>query len=348
MPASPRSRDQATDPSPDPAGVDGEIVILLPVFNDWPALRLLLDDLDATLARGGRRARILLVDDGSTTPAGDDFLGSGFEALRRVDLVELRRNLGHQRAIAIGLAYIEACIPCRVVVLMDSDGEDAPSDVPRLLDQYEREGGRKIIFAERTRRSESLTFQAFYRLYKLLHYVLTGYTVRVGNFSVIPRERLASLVVVSELWNHYAAAAFRSRQPFDTLPTQRASRLSGRSKMDFTRLVVHGLSALSIYSDIIGVRLLVATTGLILLASAGLVVTAFIRLATPLAIPGWATNVFGLLLVILLQAVMFSILFILMILGGRQDSAFLPRRDYAHYVGATRTIYRHDRVGQLS
>ena len=80
----------------------------------------------------------------------------------------------------------------------------------------------------------------------------------MGNFSVIPRERLASLVVVSELWNHYAAAAMRSRQPFCTIPTRRAERLDGESKMNFVGLVVHGLSAISVYSDIVGVRLLIA------------------------------------------------------------------------------------------
>ncbi len=30
----------------------------------------------------------------------------------------------------------------------------------------------------------------------------------MGNFSAIPRRRLSSLVVVAEIWNHYAAADF--------------------------------------------------------------------------------------------------------------------------------------------
>ena len=157
---------------------------------------------------------------------------------------------------------------------------------------------------------------------------------------MIPRARLSSLVVVSEIWNHYPAAVFRSQQPYATLPTARSRRLSGRSRMNFTRLVVHGLSALSVYSDIIGVRLLIATMALIVLAAGGLLATTAIRLTTSLAIPGWATNAFGILLVILFQAIMFSVLFILMILGGRQDSSFLPLRDYGYYVGAMRGLYR--------
>ena len=97
----------------------------------------------------------------------------------------------------------------------------------------------------------------------MAHRVLTGHGVRVGNFSVIPRERLSCLVATSELWNHYAAAAFPSRQPYATVPTRRADRLDGRSKMNFVALVIHGLSAISVYSDAIGVRLLIATLAMI-------------------------------------------------------------------------------------
>jgi len=324
--------------SPD-ANPQGDVVVLIPVFNDWDALRPLLADLDATFARGGRVARVLIVDDGSTVPHGDDFPALDFAALRRVEVLTLRRNLGHQRAIAVGLAYTEANVPCRALLLMDGDGEDTPAEAARLLDEFEAQGGRKIIFAERTRRSESRVFKVCYALFRAFHRVLTGYAVRVGNFSVIPRARLESLAVVSEVWNHYPAAVFRSVQPYGTIPTARGRRLAGKSKMNFVRLVTHGLSAISVYSDIIGVRLLLATTGLIVLIVAGLVATVVVRLATPLAIPGWATTAFGLLLVFLSQAVLFSVAFCFMILGGRQGATFLPRRDYHYFVGTVQTLF---------
>ena len=323
------------------AGTTGradDTVLLVPLYNDWSACRLLLSALDDALKGHVPAARVILVDDGSSQPTPGDFPGRSFEILRRVDVLQLRRNLGHQRAIAIGLSYIWEHVPCETVVLMDSDGEDAPTDVPRLLARYEQEGRRKIIFAERTRRSESWTFIAFYKLYKLLHRVLVGMGVRVGNFSVIPRVRLESLIVVSELWNHYAAAVVKSRQPFDTLSTQRARRLSGRSGMNFVRLVAHGLSAISVFGDIIGARLLVATLGLIVLTIIGLIVILFLRLATDLPIPGWATSAFGILTIILFQAVMLSIQFSFIVLGGRQGTSFLPCRDYAYFVAGFRNV----------
>jgi hypothetical protein len=337
----PLARESAPTRAPgDPSGPEDSTVIILPLFNDWPALHLLLADLDSALAREGRTARILVVDDGSTTPGGESLSGRDFAALRRIDILTLRRNLGHQRAIAIGLAYVEGNIPCRSVVVMDSDGEDAPGDVPRLLAEFDEVGESKIIFAERTRRSESWVFILFYGLYRFSHRLLTGYSVRVGNFSVIPRKQLASLVVVSEIWNHYPAAVFRSVQPYGSIPTRRAKRLSGSSKMNFVRLVIHGLSALSVYSDIMGVRLLLASLVMIVLSLAGLFATVLVRLATSLAVPGWATTAFGALLVLLLQSVMLSVAFSFMILSGRQGASFLPCRDYAYYVGDVKTMYR--------
>src|SRR5256885_7807364 len=43
-------------------------VILIPMYNDWEAAELLLDDLDRALARHPMRAGVMFVDDGSTLP----------------------------------------------------------------------------------------------------------------------------------------------------------------------------------------------------------------------------------------------------------------------------------------
>lgn len=314
------------------------IVLLLPVFNDWPSLSALLPGIDRALAESGRRADLLVVNDGSTRDPAPGLAAGSFRSVGRVDVLHLRRNLGHQRAIAVGLAYLEDRVGPETVVVMDADGEDDPADVPRLLDRLEAENHRKIVFAERARRSESWKFRLFYTLYKGVHRVLTGQKVKVGNFSAIPRARLASLVVVSELWNHYAAAAFRSRQPCSLVPTHRAKRLDGHSSMNFVSLVVHGLSAMAVYSDVIGVRLMMAAIALGAFSIASLVGALSIRLATPWLIPGWAPIIAGTSLVLLVQAVMLTMNFSFTILGSRNGATVVPRRDYAIFLGGIETI----------
>ena len=42
------------------------------------------------------------------------------------------------------------------------------------------------------------------------------------------------LVVVSELWNHYAAAVLRSRIPYAIIPTDRGTRIAGKPTMNWT------------------------------------------------------------------------------------------------------------------
>src|SRR2546428_363595 len=208
-------------------------LILIPVFNDWEAAFLLLTRLDEALHHKRIQAEVLLIDDASSIAmAQNEFVLPDLKSIQKVSVIELRRNFGHQRAIALGLAYVEANTRCRAVAVMDGDGEDAPSDVPRLLEKCAEEGYSKMIFGQRSKRAENLGFRSFYVLYRWLYKLLTGHPIRVGNFSVIPYTVLRRLVAVSEVWNHFAAGALKARVPYCEIPTRRGKRLTGRSQMN--------------------------------------------------------------------------------------------------------------------
>lgn len=315
------------------------ITIVIPVFNDWKALGMLLARLEESLLNESIEARILVVDDASSTQNYEDFIPSNLKLIREVNVLELRRNLGHQRAIAVGLAYVEANVDCHVVVVMDGDGEDDPKDVPRLIERCREEGYEKLVFAKRAKRSEGWLFKLFYSAYRWLYRLLTGYEIRVGNFSVVPRGVLQRIVGVSEIWNHYAVGALKARISYVEIPIERGTRLAGNPKMNFPSLVTHGLSAVSVYGDMVGIRLLVATFFLIVFVVAGLVTVLTIKFTTNLAIPGWTSYLGALSLVILMQAVMLSLFFSFLVLSGRNASNFLPQRDYQYFVLDVRKIY---------
>ena len=169
-------------------------------------------------------------------------------------------------------------------------------------------------------------------MYCNLHWVLTGIRVRVGNFSVIPQPMLRRLVVVSDLWNHYAASVFNSRLPYVTVPTERGRRVHGRSKMNFVGLMVHGLAAISVYRDRVLVRLLIVGVLAFLASFAGLIATVVFGLTTNLAIPGWATVTCGLLMLMMLQICSTILVLIFAALGARATLGFVPSRDYTYFV----------------
>jgi hypothetical protein len=316
-----------------------KFLVLIPVYEDWKALNLLLPLLDEELSAHALKADILIVDDGSTEINFGPETQQCFNSLGTIEILPLRRNVGHQRAIAVGLSYLEANQLCHPVVVMDCDGEDDPSDVPRLIAECSAHHHQKIIFAARTRRSESLTFKTFYQLYRLIHFILTGVQVQVGNFSVIPIGVLRRLVAVSELWNHYAAAVYKAKLPMALIPARRNCRLEGSSRMGLVALVVHGLSAMAVFGDRIGVRLLILVSMGMSLVSIALVTVIGIRLLTTLAIPGWATYVTGILLVIFIQMLMIVLVFAFVILSGRNTVSIIPSRDYIHIADVVRRVY---------
>ena len=89
-------------------------LVLMPVYNDWPLIPLLLARLDAALAGAGLLAEIVLADDGSTvTPDRSLLRGARYQAITSATVLHIGRNVGHQRAIAIGLAHIHATATAR-------------------------------------------------------------------------------------------------------------------------------------------------------------------------------------------------------------------------------------------
>jgi polyisoprenyl-phosphate glycosyltransferase len=309
-----------------------DVVVLIPVFNDWVACGMLLEGLDSAMAEAGRRVSVLLVDDGSTLDSAALRTPAAPRALDSVDVLLLRRNLGHQRAIGVGLAWIHENRPCDAVVVMDADGEDDPRVVPQLLERCGRDAQRRIVFAERRRRSEGAVFKVFYLIFKIVHRLLTGLAIRVGNFSVVPYERIGALTTLPDLWSHYAAAVFVSRIPYATVPSDRAKRLGGSSSMNFPSLVNHGLSAIAVFSEVVSVRVLIATLGGVLVTVVAMLLVLGIRIFTDLAIPGWATFAMGLLLLLLVQGIFFALLFSFTVLGNRKAANVLLARDHPHFV----------------
>ena len=315
------------------------IVILVPVFNDWEAADLLLDGLDSAFSERSESVEVLFLDDGSTEAPPVRFARRGFKSLRAVDVLELRRNLGHQRAIAVGLVYVYENRPCEAVIVMDADGEDRPEDAGSLLDRFALDGATSIVFAARTKRLESLPFRILYHLYRVIHRLLTGDSVRVGNFSVVPFECLARLVVVPEIWNHYAAAVIRSRIQFSSVPIPRGQRVAGKSKMNFIRLLLHGLSAFFVYGEIVGARLLVAIVLALILEAVLIAVGIGVRMsASPNAV-SIAVYLAGLLGILLLQAIPIALILVFSVIGSRANVGFLPLRDCPYFVSGVQRFF---------
>jgi hypothetical protein len=309
-------------------------VVLTPVLDDWESLARLIADIDRTTRDAPFVLELLVVDDGSAgAPHAPDLTPPDDPASRlaRVEILRLALNLGHQRAIAVGLSAIAGRTDIQGVIVMDGDGEDRPDDIARLIAEAGRRDGA-VIFAGRAQRSEGPIFRACYRLYKAIFRVLTGKEISFGNFSFLPMAAVTRLVHMPDLWNNLPAAIVRSRLRYHAIDTIRGTRYAGASHMNLPSLVVHGLSAMAVYTDIMFVRVVLGAALVSVLSVLAMVGVVILRLATSMAIPGWATLVLGDLAIVLALALVIVISMTFMVLSGRTARPFVPIADTGVFV----------------
>jgi polyisoprenyl-phosphate glycosyltransferase len=313
------------------------IVILTCLYDDWKAAVELFKRLGAELAGRGWTAQLVLVDDGSIEPRPVDFLKevSGFSL---IEIVTLSRNMGSQRAIAVGLSHVFETKSNDAVVIMDGDGEDQPGDVIQLIESFAGQATPQVVFAARAKRSESALFRICYQLYRALHYALTGYGIRFGNFSIVPRSLLGRLVIDPNLWLHFAATVVASRIPYACIATRRGTRLHGKSKLNPTGLVIHGLAAISCYNELVGVRLIFCSLGMGAVLGSLIVAVIIIRLTTHWAIRGWTTFTVGLLLVLLVEISLIVLAFAAIAISNRKANFFFPIQQYKFLIREVESV----------
>lgn len=112
--------------------------------------------------------------------------------------------------------------------------------------------------------------------------------------------------------------------------------------MNFASLVSHGLSAMAVFGDVVGVRFLIGSLLGALLGAVGILTVIIIRFGTHMAIPGWATYAIGTLLVIVIQLITIATAFSFFMLSNRTNLGFVPLRDYSLFLDKAVKIYPYE------
>ena len=271
------------------------LVIVTPVYEDREASSQLFVELANNF---GASAFVVAVDDGSVREPLDP------DSLRRAGLsgvvIRLRRNIGHQRAIAVGLGFVADELPdADRIVVMDSDGEDRPATIHALLDALQSPQF-DIAVAERKSRVETLRFRAFYVLYKIIFGALTGRRISFGNFMALKPAAVKRLSAMHESWTHIAGSVLASKLRLAVVPLDRGARYAGQSKMNFVSLALHGFKALMVFAEDVLVRVGLACVVISIFAVLGALAAIVLKLVG-FATPGWFSVALGVLFLVFLQ-----------------------------------------------
>ena len=145
-----------------------KLSIVTPVFNDWESFERLIQDLSDLSKKFDLKINLIAVNDGSTT----ELIKNKINTLNLVEIkvLQLVSNLGHQRAIALGLVEAYSYEDSQGVVVLDCDGEDKVDDILQLINN----DSSSIVVAKRSSRSEGIKFTLLYITLQYL-IILTSY-----------------------------------------------------------------------------------------------------------------------------------------------------------------------------
>lgn len=297
------------------------VIIVTPVYEDAEASSKLFDELGSHF---GKSVFIVAVDDGSVRQPLP--LTNLTNANVSGVVLRLRRNVGHQRAIAVGLGFAaEHMHPSQAVVVMDSDGEDVPATIPALLDALQ-DIECDVVVSQRKSRIETLKFKAFYTVYKSFFRLMTGRSISFGNFMALKYHSVQRLAVMQELPIHVAGAVLASKLRIKPTSIDRGPRYAGQSKMNFIGLALHGFKALMIFAEDVLVRVGIACAIIAGLSFIGASLAVILKLVG-LSTPGWFSIALGILVLIFLQTGALALM-TLMLTGVMRSGSIVTPEGY--------------------
>jgi glycosyltransferase involved in cell wall biosynthesis len=206
------------------------ISVVVPVQDEERSVALLYDELRSALEPLGREWEVVFVDDGSTDGT--------FGALTRlhaaepnVRVVRLRRNFGKSAALAAGFAQAAG----DVVVTIDGDLQDDPSEIPRLLAKLDE--GFDLVSGWKARRRDRLSRRVPSRIFNVVTGWVSGLRLHDMNcgLKAYRAEVVKGLSIYGELHRFIPVLAHYRGYRVAELAVNHRPREHGRSRYGLER-----------------------------------------------------------------------------------------------------------------
>lgn len=203
---------------------------VIPVYDELGTLQALHGELSAVLGTAARDYEILYIDDGSTD-GSTARLAEIAAADARVRLFSFRANQG--KAAALNLGFSEAA--GEVVLTLDADLQDRPSEIPRLLAALE---DHDLVSGWKQIRNDPLGKTLPSRLFNWVTSQVSGVRLNDFNsgFKAYRREVIEEIDLYGELHRFIPVLAAWRGFRCTEVPVAHSPRTYGRSKYGWSRL----------------------------------------------------------------------------------------------------------------
>ena len=217
----------------DPSALDEgdarpEISVVVPLFNEEATVAPLYDEIASAL--DGRRWEIVYVDDGSTDRSHRRLTELHADH-SNVRVVRLRRNFGKAAALSAGFDVVRGS----VIVTIDADLQDDPSEIPNLLAKLDE--GFDLVSGWKCDRQDPFARRMFSRVYNRVTGLVTGVDLHDMNngLKAYRAEVLDSVRVYGDLHRFVPVLAHQLGFRVGEIPVNHRPRLVGKSRYGIER-----------------------------------------------------------------------------------------------------------------
>jgi dolichol-phosphate mannosyltransferase len=222
----------------------GLLSVVAPVYNEAELIETFVQRTSAALA--DYTFELIIVNDGSSDGT-TEMLDSMAAHDRRLRVVHLSRNFGHQAALTAGLEHAIG----EVVTMIDTDLQDPPELIPKMVEQWE--AGSDVVYAVRSEREGESAFKlasasSFYRLFNKLAQV--DLESNSGDFRLLDRRALDALLSMTERSRFLRGMTVWVGFTQTAVPYERGARAAGETKYTFRKMVRFSLDAITSFSDL--------------------------------------------------------------------------------------------------
>jgi len=261
------------------------ISLVIPIYNEESLIDELIERSIKVLAEITDDFEILVVDDGSQDGTLEKLLQHR-DKEKRIKILSLSRNFGHQAALTAGLEYVKG----DYIAMMDGDLQDPPELIKEMYEKlktrkYDVINGKRILRKENIRRR--MLIYIFHKLFKRLSGLKE--IENIGNFSMLNRNALNGLLALKEKIRYLPG--LRSFVGFSqgNIEYVREERKNGKPKMNIWKLCALGSDAIFSFSKIpLKICLSLGLFGVVVFLLAGIYV--LIAKIFGFALLGWSST----------------------------------------------------------
>ena len=218
-------------------------LILIPVYNDWKSLNKLLLEINK-ISKNKILTTVLIVNDNSSIKTSIN--STEFKKIKKIEVLNLEKNVGSQKAIAIGLNYLsKKKHNFDFITVMDGDGEDDPRQIDKMV-QAANKNRNSIIVSCRKKRKENFLMRFFYKMHLLITFLVTGNWISFGNFSCFFSNNIVKILSDNSVWYAYSAA-IKKNSKITRLYAARKKRYYDNTKVNFLFLVFHSIRIIGVF-----------------------------------------------------------------------------------------------------